>query len=158
MLFNKARIFFNFTESPLDSATSDVFLAIDAAMNDDIFDTAHKGSNACNVDEPSLFDIQAHSAPLGLTFVTSGQFPHDWRGDVLVAYHGSWNRSVPTGYKVVHMKVQNNKIINQEDFITGFEDGSNILGRPVDVEFDKNGSLYVSDDKVGAIYKVIYSK
>jgi glucose/arabinose dehydrogenase len=92
-------------------------------------------------ETPSLIDLPAHSAPLGLTFMG---------GDLLVAYHGSWNRSVPTGYKVVRIKMGDTPQI--ADFITGWTaDGK--LGRPVDLEF-VNNDLYISDDTAGVIYKL----
>ncbi len=102
-----------------------------------------------------IYQIPAHSAPLGLTFINSSQFPSDWQGDLLVAYHGSWNRSTPTGYKVVHLKIKDNQIINAEDFISGFLEGDQALARPVDLIFDQEGSLYISDDKGGFIFKVV---
>lgn len=111
-------------------------------------------ANTCDQTEPPIFKIQAHSAPLGLAFINSSQFPTDWQGDLLVAYHGSWNRTVPTGYKVVHMKISDNQIIKSEDFLTGFLEGSQANGRPVDLIFDKSGNLYISDDKSGIIYIV----
>lgn len=123
-------------------------------VHDEQFGHSHKEGECENTTSP-IYEFQAHSAPLGLTFIDSAQFPQDWQGDLLVAYHGSWNRSIPTGYKIVRMKVEGNKITGDEDFITGFLQGSNALGRPVDVEFDKSGSLYISDDKIGAIYKVV---
>lgn len=103
-------------------------------------------SNTCMQTEPPIYKIQAHSAPLGLVFAD--------KSTLLVAYHGSWNRSTPTGYKIVHMKVSGNQILSEEDFITDFLQGSQTLGRPVDLIFDKAGNLYVSDDKTGAIYIV----
>lgn len=109
----------------------------------------------CQKTEVPIYEIPAHSAPLGLTFINSKQFPEDWQGDLLVAYHGSWNRSVPTGYKVVHMKVKDNEILGEEDFLTGFLQGNQALARPVDLIFDKSGSLYISDDKAGYIFKVV---
>ncbi len=109
----------------------------------------------CEKTIAPTFRIQAHSAPLGLTFVTSSQFPIDWQGDLLVAYHGSWNRSVPTGYKVVRLHVDGETISRQEDFITGFTQNNQTIGRPVDVIFDNAGTLFVSDDKAGVVYRLI---
>lgn len=109
----------------------------------------------CKRTTAPIYEIPAHSAPLGLTFITSPQFPNDWQGDLLVAYHGSWNRSKAVGYKVVHLVVRENKITSSEDFLTGFNPGTqkdDSLGRPVDLIFDKNGNLYVSDDKAGVVY------
>lgn len=100
----------------------------------------------CSNTEGPIFEIPAHSAPLGLTF--------DPQGDLLVAYHGSWNRSVPDGYKVVKMTVEGDTITKAEDFITGFINGSQAIGRPVDLIFDKEGNLYMSDDKAGVVYLI----
>ncbi len=124
---------------------------------DKIHDTQFDNSsfNPCSNTESPIYQIPAHSAPLGLTFIKSSQFPSDWQGDLLVAYHGSWNRSVATGFKVVHLKVNGNTIVSSDDFLTGFLQGSNngsALGRPVDMIFDKDGNLYLSDDRAGNIY------
>lgn len=88
--------------------------------------------------------FQAHSAPLGLAFL--GQ-------DLLVSYHGSWNRSVPTGYKVVKFKLDKsgNAQGEPEDFLTGWRDDGEVLGRPVDI-FVKGTEVYISDDKAGVVY------
>lgn len=113
-------------------------------------------------ETPSAIDIPAHSAPLGLTFIpraeSRGAWPEEYWGDLLVAYHGSWNRSEPTGYKVVRMKLDDNgRYLGTEDFITGWlTQSGEVLGRPVDLTFDDDGALYVSDDKAGVIYKVEY--
>lgn len=111
----------------------------------------------CIGTEPPAFEFQAHSAPLGLTFIDSPQFPTDWQGDLLVVFHGSWNRSTKTGYKIVRMNIEGDRIVNTEDFLTGFLDGDSVHGRPVDVIFDAKGDLFVSDDKAGYIYKIILS-
>jgi glucose/arabinose dehydrogenase len=114
-----------------------------------------KASNPCINTESPLFEIPAHSAPLGIVFVDSSQFPSDWQGDLLIAYHGSWNRSTASGYKVVHMKVRGNSIVSAEDFLTGFLEGTDkdlSKARPVDLLFDKQGNLYISDDKGGNIF------
>lgn len=108
----------------------------------------------CAATEPPVFQIPAHSAPLGLTFIKSDLFPKDWQGDLLVAYHGSTNSTTPKGYKVVHIKMQNGKPTTEEDFITGFIKGKDVSARPVDVAFSPSGSLFISDDKSGNIYKV----
>lgn len=123
-----------------------------------VYDTAfgQQTKAYCAATQPPAFEIPAHSAPLGLTFIESQTFPKDWEGDLLVAYHGSWNRSTPIGYKVVRLDVEGGKIVKEHDFITGFLKGSAAVGRPVDILFDKEGSLYISDDKTGIIYKVSY--
>lgn len=79
-----------------------------------------------------------------------------------MAYHGSWNRSIPTGYKIVHLKVSDNTITSSQDFLIGFAPkttsnvpeniSSSASGRPVDLLFDSLGNLYMSDDKGGNVY------
>jgi glucose/arabinose dehydrogenase len=108
----------------------------------------------CGDTEAPIYEISAHSAPLGLVFINSAQLPNDWQGDLLVAYHGSWNRSIPTGYKIVHMKVEGNAITQVSDFLTGFLQGNVSLSRPVDLAFDTFGNLYISDDQAGNVYIV----
>lgn len=102
---------------------------------------------------PSLIDLQAHSAPLGLAFYDSDVFPEEYRGDLFVAFHGSWNRKVPTGYKVVSIDMDDFTV---KDFATGWLSGSNVLGRPVDIIAAGDGSLFVSDDNAGKIYRISY--
>ena len=121
-------------------------------IHDDKFDTNQYIRDPCEDSVSPIFEFPAHSAPLGLTFINSPQFLTDWQGDLLVAYHGSWNRSTPAGYKVVRMKVAGNTITCAEDFITGF---GQALARPVDLIFDSQGNLYISDDKAGVVYKLI---
>jgi glucose/arabinose dehydrogenase len=113
-----------------------------------------RSSSYCVGTQAPVYKIAAHSAPLGLTFIDSAQFPKGEQGDLLVAYHGSWNRSTPIGYKVVRMHVEGDKVTGEEDFLTGFLGGSDALGRPVDVVFDASGNLFVSDDKAGVVYLI----
>jgi glucose/arabinose dehydrogenase len=75
-----------------------------------------------------------------------------------VAFHGSWNRSVPTGYKVVRIKFdEKGNYLGIEDFITGWLTGQGALGRPVDLVIKSNGEIYISDDKAGVVYRVVYN-
>ena len=100
--------------------------------------------------------LQAHSAPLGLTFLTkASSLPDEYRTDLLVAYHGSWNRDTPTGAKVVRIHVSDGKPGAVEDFVTGWQraDGSR-WGRPVDVTVGSDGSVMISDDTGDAIYRL----
>ncbi len=101
----------------------------------------------------SLIDLQAHSAPLGLAFYYGNSFPQEYRGNLFVAYHGSWNRRVPTGYKIVRIDMNNFTVT---DFATGWLQGTNVLGRPVDIIVANDGSLFVSDDNAGKIYRIYY--
>lgn len=100
--------------------------------------------------------MQAHSAPLGMTFLAGAtQFPAEMRGDLLVAFHGSWNRTTPTGAKVVRVRVAGNRPVSYEDFLWGFQgpDGSR-WGQPTDVAVWRDGSVLVSEDLGGGIYRV----
>ncbi|HEY1270261.1 MAG TPA: sorbosone dehydrogenase family protein [Candidatus Binatia bacterium] len=116
----------------------------------------------CRKTEPPLVKIQAHSAPLGLAFYTAKQFPEQYRGDLFVALHGSWNRSKKTGYKVIRIRLPNGKPARPEDFVTGWlsqENGADtVWGRPVDLVVGGDGSLYLSDDAAGLIYRISYQK
>lgn len=105
---------------------------------------------------PPALGLQAHSAPLGLTFLSKATlFPSGWRGDLLVAYHGSWNRDVPTGAKVVRIHVTGDTPATAEDFITGWQPSTGSRwGRPADVTVAGDGSVLVSDDASGTIYRV----
>lgn len=108
---------------------------------------------------PSYIDIPAHSAPLGLAFVPEEGWPEEYWYNLLVAYHGSWNRSVPTGYKIARIKLDDKgNYQGVEDFITGWLKSDNTtLGRPVDILIEPGGVMYISDDKAGVIYKVTYN-
>lgn len=129
---------------------------------DRVYDTDFNESspNACIVSTPPHIALQAHSAPLGLAFVPEEGWPEDMRSDLLVAYHGSWNRSEPTGYKVVRINLgdDRNPQGTSVDFVTGFlapsapEDEA--IGRPVDLLAEPGGTVYVSDDRAGAIYRI----
>jgi glucose/arabinose dehydrogenase len=113
----------------------------------------------CSGVEPPAITFQAHSAPLGITFYSGTQFPRDYRGDAFVAYHGSWNRTVPTGAKVVRVRVQNGHPVGVLDFVSGWQrpDGSR-WGRPVGVVTAPDGALLVSDDMGGKIWRVSYAR
>lgn len=117
-----------------------------------VADTNFNPQANCNNATGMVYGMGAHQAPLGMTFISSDQFPADYQGDLLVTLHGSWNSTVPVGYKVLRLKVDGDKITGEEDFLTGFISGNDALGRPVDVLFDQRGNLFVSDDKVGNVY------
>ena len=101
--------------------------------------------------------MQAHSAPLGISFYTGDQFPARYRNDAFVAFHGSWNRSTPTGYKVVRVMASSGRAAGSEDFLTGFLRGTTASGRPVHAVTGPDGALYVSDDQNGVVYRISYS-
>jgi glucose/arabinose dehydrogenase len=119
------------------------------------------GPTDCSNVEPPAITVQAHSAPLGLAFYTGTQFPREYRGDAFVTLHGSWNRSIPTGAKVVRLEVDSGgrRAVGVDDFIVGWQrpDGSR-WGRPVGVLVAPDGALLVSDDYGGKIWRVSYGR
>ena len=124
-----------------------------------IVDPDYGTLDACEGPLIPAVEMQAHSAPLGLTFYTGQRFPEEYHGDLFVAFHGSWNRTVPTGYKVVRVPMRDGADPGPvQDFATGWlrADGSN-WGRPVDVLTAPDGSLFVSDDGGGFIYRIFYA-
>lgn len=112
----------------------------------------------CKKTQPPAFEMQAHSAPLGLRFYNGTQFPKEYQGDLYVAFHGSWNRSTPTGYMVVRIKIKDNIPVSIEEFAHGWLDGTRKTGRPVDILITQDGSMLVSDDYGGKIYRISYKK
>jgi len=111
-------------------------------------------------DEVTVPDvlIQAHSASMQIAFNDGGQFPREYRGDGFVAERGSWNRSKRTGYKVIRIKLKNGTPTGEyEDFLTGFVvNDESVWGRPVGVAFMTDGSLLVSDDSNGTVWRISY--
>jgi len=98
--------------------------------------------------------FRAHTAPLGISFLRHAGLPDEYRRSALVALHGSWNRSTPDGYKVVRLHWDEQGSILESDFLSGFEQDGDIIGRPVDVVEAADGSIFISDDYAGAIYRV----
>jgi glucose/arabinose dehydrogenase len=110
---------------------------------------------------PPVQALGPHVAPLGVKFYTGEMFPAEYRGQVLIAEHGSWNRSKEagrTGYRVTLVRLRGDAPLSYEPFIEGWLDGDTIRGRPVDLLVAPDGSLLVSDDQAGAIYRVRYDK
>ena len=104
-------------------------------------------------------EFQAHAAGLGFKFYTGKQFPAEYQGDAIIAQHGSWNRSEPVGYQLVRVKFDdNNEVIGHEPFIDGWLIDGEAWGRPTDVLQMPDGSILVSDDYNGVIYRVSYGE
>jgi glucose/arabinose dehydrogenase len=123
-------------------------------------DPRHKGKRPELKDKVITPDVlvQSHSASLDLTFYDGEAFPEGYRGDIFAAEHGSWNRSRRTGYKVIRVPIEDGKATGEyEDFLVGFvtADG-NVWGRPVGVATAKDGSLMVTDDASGTIWRVTH--
>lgn len=103
--------------------------------------------------------LQPHSAPLGCAFYTGTQFPAEYRGDLFIALHGSWNRAKRTGYKLVRARFKNGKANGEyDDFLTGFvTKNGNVWGRPVGVAVTQDGAVLLSDDASGTVWKIDYA-
>jgi glucose/arabinose dehydrogenase len=129
-----------------------------ACINGSMEDPDLGNPGACEGIERPVAEMQAHSAPLGLTFGAGTTFPPEYRDDVFVAFHGSWNRSDLTGYKVVRLPFEDGEPARGvEDFATGWLDGGAVSGRPVGLAVGPDGALYVSDDKAGFVYRIAYT-
>jgi len=115
----------------------------------------------CATTRGPALTLPAHSAPLGMTFLDKTAFPDAYKGDAIVALHGSWNRSQPSGYKLVRIKFGTGKKVDTPievvDFATGWLDHGGAWGRPVDVVAGPDGALYVSDDRAAMIYRITYT-
>ena len=91
-----------------------------------------------------------------MAFLRAGKLPEDYRQALLVALHGSWNRTERQGYEVVSLHFQDDGGILERKFATGFEIDEDVIGRPVDVAEGVNGEIYISDDYTGMVYRVVY--
>ncbi|WP_367870953.1 sorbosone dehydrogenase family protein [Luteolibacter sp. Populi] len=104
--------------------------------------------------EPSLLTTTAHSAPMALIFPSTKSFPKDFAGDALVTLHGSWNRGTPSGYAVMRLRFKDGAPAEFEEFVSGFCDESGQFGRPCGLVEWKDGSVLMSDDGGGMIYRI----
>ena len=102
----------------------------------------------------------AHAAPIDFLFYNGSQFPARYRGHAFAAMHGSWNRQTPVGYNLVMGRFENGKPVGAEDFVSGFltEDKQAYFGRPCGLAVHKDGSLLMTDDAMGVIYRISYQQ
>jgi glucose/arabinose dehydrogenase len=100
--------------------------------------------------------LDAHVAPLGVKFYTGTQFPEAYRNQIFIAEHGSWNRKQRSGYRIMLVKVEGANAVSYEPFVTGWNQPTKVLGRPVDLLVMPDGSMLVSDDSAGVIYRISY--
>ena len=122
-------------------------------------DPEYADNMKCGQFKGPVWRYKAHVAPLGMRFYTGSQFPEHYYKQLFVAQHGSWNRSEPQGYQVALVKFREGEPFSEQPFISGWltSDGK-VLGRPVDILQLADGSLLVSDDQLGLVYKVEYGK
>ena len=124
----------------------------------DIADPEYGNKYSCNQFSPTALKMQAHTATLGMKFYTGTMFPERYRHQIFVAEHGSWNRSVPVGYRITRVQLEGNRAIRYEVFADGWLQGTKAWGRPVDILIMKDGAMLVSDDRTGAIYRIAYNE
>ena len=123
----------------------------------DLVDNEYPTETAANEFTAPMLEFPAHSAGLGMRFYRGESFPADYRGDIFIAYHGSWNRSKPQGYQIVRVDMENGEVKGHEVFASGWLQGEQYWGRPVDIEMLRDGSLIVSDDHANVIYRIAYT-
>jgi glucose/arabinose dehydrogenase len=112
----------------------------------------------CSEFTPPAIELGPHVASLGMRFYTGTMFPPEYRNQIFIAEHGSWNRTRPIGYRVTLVRLQGNRAVKYEVFAEGWLEGERPWGRPVDVQVMPDGALLVSDDYAGAIYRIAYRK
>jgi glucose/arabinose dehydrogenase len=123
-----------------------------------LLDPGFGKGKSCADYEPPAHVLGPHVAALGMRFYTGQMFPEKYRNSILIAEHGSWNRSRRNGYRLMLAQLDGNRVVSYEPLIKGWlhEATDEVTGRPVDVEVLGDGSLLVSDDYRGAVYRVTY--
>ena len=124
----------------------------------DISDPEFGSKYPCDDFVKPVQNLGPHVAPLGLKFYDGNMFPDEYKGDIFIAEHGSWNRTKKIGYRISRVKIENNKSLGYEPFIYGWleKDKNDAWGRPVDIVFLEDGSMLISDDYANVIYRVTY--
>ena len=92
-----------------------------------------------------------------MRFYTGAQFPAEYRNQLFIAEHGSWNRAERIGYRITLVRIQDDRVRSYETFAEGWLTPAKVLGRPVDIEILQDGSLAISDDHAGRIYRIWYA-
>ena len=116
-----------------------------------------EGKNPNDYVSP-MQELGSHVASLGMRFYTGNMFPSEYKNQIFIAEHGSWNRSEKIGYRITVIKLADNKPVSYEPFATGWLQGNTVKGRPVDLQIMPDGSMLVSDDYSDVIYRISYNK
>jgi glucose/arabinose dehydrogenase len=124
----------------------------------DLGDPEFGAKRRCAKFAPPAQKLGPHVASLGVRFYTGTQFPAQYRNQIFIAEHGSWNRSKKIGYRISWVRLQGNKAVAYETFASGWLQGETAWGRPADLLVLPDGSLLVADDFAGAIYRITYGK
>nr|WP_275983146.1 PQQ-dependent sugar dehydrogenase [Propionivibrio soli] len=122
----------------------------------DIADPQFGDKRRCDAFEPPARKLGPHVAALGMRFYTGRMFPAEYRNQIFIAEHGSWNRAQKIGYRISLVRVQGDKAVAYETFASGWLDGQSVWGRPSDVLVLPDGSLLVADDYADVIYRISY--
>ena len=122
----------------------------------DIADPAFGAQRNCNEFVPPVQELGPHVAALGMRFYRGNMFPAEYRNQIFIAEHGSWNRSSKIGYRLTLVRLDPDGTVSYEPFAEGWLQGESNWGRPVDVLVMPDGSLLVSDDQAGLIYRISY--
>jgi glucose/arabinose dehydrogenase len=122
----------------------------------DISDPAYGQGRDCDNYTPPVQKLGPHVAALGMRFYTGDMFPTEYKHQIFIAEHGSWNRSSKIGYRISLVRLENNKAASYETFASGWLQRESAWGRPVDILNMPDGSLLVSDDRADAIYRIYY--
>ncbi len=121
-------------------------------------DPEYNNPKKCFSAVPPAMRLDPHVAPLGMLFYNGNQFPKEFRHQIFIAEHGSWNRTVPSGYRITTVSLKNNQAEKYEIFAEGWlRKDYRAWGRPVDLLVMPDGALLVSDDRAGAIYRISYN-
>lgn len=124
----------------------------------DIPDPQYGKKRSCNEFARPAMKLGPHVAPLGMKFYSGNMFPSKYRHQIFIAEHGSWNRSVPIGYRITLAIFDKNNAPRYETFAEGWLQNNKVWGRPVDIIEMDDGSLLVSDDRAGVIYRITYGQ
>jgi glucose/arabinose dehydrogenase len=122
----------------------------------DILDPEYGAKRRCAEFTPPALKLGPHVAALGMRFYTGSMFPQAYHNQIFIAEHGSWDRSVPIGYRITQVRLDGNRVVRYEVFAEGWLQSGRAWGRPVDVLVMPDGALLVSDDHAGAIYRISY--
>ncbi|MEO3682190.1 sorbosone dehydrogenase family protein [Shewanella vesiculosa] len=126
--------------------------------NNNIADPEFTNPEIAKLNTPPALTLGAHVAALGMEFYQGQQFPAEYKNTILIAQHGSWNRSNKVGYRIMKVVLNGNTVSDYSPFATGWLNGEQSWGRPVDVMTLADGSILVSDDFANAVYRISYSK
>ena len=121
-------------------------------IRDPEFGTRH----SCEESIAPVRNLDAHVAALGMRFYSGTMFPAEYHGQILIAEHGSWNRIIPAGYRIMLVRLDGDRAVAYTPFVTGWLRGGASWGRPVDLLVMPDGALLVSDDKAGVVYRISY--